>query len=61
MLLWLLLPGGRTRQLLGGLFVGDDDGDQDDDDDDGEDFDDRDADNGSVGSSDMMQMIRRRK
>ena len=58
MLLWLLLPGGRTRRLSGDLVVVDDDGDQDDDDDD-EDFDDRDADNGSVGSSDMMQMIRR--
>ena len=54
------MPGGRTRRLSGGLVVGDDDGDQDDDDDDEEeDFDDRDADYCSVGSSDMMQMIRR--
>ena len=59
MLLWLLLPGGRTRRLLGDLVVGDDDGDQDGDDDEEEeeDFDDRDADNGNVGTSDMMQMI----
>ena len=33
MLLWLPLPGGRTRQLSGDLVVVDD-GDQDDDDDD---------------------------
>ena len=52
------MPGGRTRQLSGGLVVGDDDGDRDDDDDD-EDFDDHDADNGNVSSSDMMQMIKR--
>ena len=53
------MPGGKTRRLSGDLVVGDDDdGDQDDDEEE-EDFDDRDADYCSVGSSDMMQMIRR--